>query len=141
MRAALPCGVLAALVAGCGPVVIGAGPEAPITAARRGGVTFISPRCAAVQSCLLGQVVEAESSNPLVKAAVFLQREEQDSEDGKPVRYLRLTDDQGVFTVTDAPAGRYRIAVYADARQVDANGLVLGEPGTTMVPVRMPPAI
>jgi hypothetical protein len=132
---------LVLLLAGCGPVVGAQHPGLTVSPARRGGVTFIGPRCAAVESCLLGQVVEAESSNPLVQAAVFLEREAHDNEDGKPVRILRLTDDQGIFTVADAPAGRYRIAVYADARQVAANGLVLGQPGTTMVPVRMPPAI
>jgi hypothetical protein len=132
--------LLAALGAGCAPAAATAVPDTR-TAAGVGGVTFISPRCPAAASCLLGQVIAAESANPLVKAAVFLEREEQDSEDGTPIRFLRLTDDQGVFTVVDAPAGRYRIAIYADERKLGANGLVLGAPGTTVVPVRMPPAV
>lgn len=111
------------------------------TAAGVGGVTFISPRCPAAHSCLLGQVIAAETANPLVNAAVFLELEEQDRAEGKPVRFLRLTDDQGVFTVVDAPAGRYRLAIYADERKLGANGLVLGAPGTTVVPVRMPPVM
>jgi hypothetical protein len=129
--------LLAAVCAGCAPTAATA--PGTLSAAGVGGVTFISPRCPAAASCLLGQVIAAESANPMVKAAVFLEREEQDSLDGKPVRFLRLTDDQGVFTVVDAPAGRYRLAIYAEERKLGATGLVLGAPGTTVVPVRMPP--
>lgn len=74
------------------------------------------------------------------RAAVFLEREADDAIDGKPVRILTLTDDQGVFTVVDAPQGRYRLAVYKDARRLEARGLQLGSPGTIMIPVRLPPA-
>lgn len=111
-------------------------PRNEITPARAGGVTFIRPRCAGVESCLLGQVVAAESATPLSRAAVFLEREQDDAE--QPIRILTLTDDQGVFTIADAPKGRYRLAVYKDARHVEARGLKLGAPGTTVVPVRMP---
>jgi hypothetical protein len=105
---------------------------APVT---KGGVTFISPRCAEVRSCLVGQVTAADTSAPLSRAAVFLER---DDRDGPGVRILTLTDDQGVFTVVDAPTGRYRLAIYKDARRLEARGLKLGEPGTTLVPVRLP---
>ena len=108
----------------------------------RGGVTLIRPRCAGVQSCLLGQVVAAESANPMARAAVFLEREGEAGVEEKrdsPLRILTLTDDQGVFTVTDAPRGHYRLAVYKDARRVEVRGIALGEPGTTVVPVRLPP--
>ena len=102
----------------------------------RGGVTFVPPHCVAASSCLLGQVVSAESASPLARAAVFLEREPGA---GAEVRIQTLTDDQGVFAVIDAPQGQYRIAIYKDARRVEARGLRLGEPGTTMVPVRLPP--
>lgn len=108
-----------------------------------GGVTFIRPRCAEVRSCLLGQVVAAESATPLSRAAIFLEREVERGEvrdgDVRPLRIVTMTDDQGVFTVVDAPEGRYRIAVYKDARRLEARGLELGAPGTTVVPVRLPP--
>lgn len=104
--------------------------------ATRGGVTFIAPRCAEVRSCLVGQVTAADTSAPLSRAAVFLER---DDRDGPDVRIVTLTDDQGVFTVVDAPTGRYRLAIYKDARRLEARGLKLGEPGTTLVPVRLPP--
>lgn len=112
------------------------GPSHTVTPATRGGVTFIAPRCALVRSCLVGQVTAADTSAPLSRAAVFLER---DDRDGPGVRILTLTDDQGVFTVVDAPTGRYRLAIYKDARRLEARGLRLGEPGTTLVPVRLPP--
>jgi hypothetical protein len=105
-------------------------------AAPAGGVTFIGPRCAEVKSCLVGQVTAADTATPLARAAVFLERE---GEDGGMIRITTLTDDQGVFTVVDAPLGRYRLAIYKDARRVEARGLKLGHPGTTLVPVRLPP--
>lgn len=131
-------GVAVALAMVLGPLGCGTAsvPRDLITPSRRGGVTFIRPRCAGVESCLLGQVVAAESATPLARAAVFLERERDDGDD--PVRFLTLTDDQGVFIVTDAPKGRYRLAVYKDARRVEARGLKLGSPGTTVVPVRLP---
>jgi hypothetical protein len=106
-----------------------------VTPVTKGGVTFIAPRCAEVRSCLVGQVTAADTSAPLSRAAVFLER---DDRDGPGVRILTLTDDQGVFTVVDAPTGRYRLAIYKDARRLEARGLKLGEPGTTLVPVRLP---
>lgn len=124
---------LLALLAGVGC----AGPIAlpPRHAAPAGGVTIIGPRCAAVKSCLVGQVTAADTATPLARAAVFLERE---GEDGGTIRITTLTDDQGVFTVVDAPLGRYRLAIYKDARRVEARGLKLGHPGTTLVPVRLP---
>lgn len=107
----------------------------PRTSAPAGGVTFIGPRCAEVKSCLVGQVTAADTATPLARAAVFLERE---GEDGGEFRITTLTDDQGVFTVVDAPMGRYRLAIYKDARRVEARGLKLGAPGTTLVPVRLP---
>jgi hypothetical protein len=106
--------------------------------AGRGGVTFIRAKCAQVHSCLLGQVVAAESSAPMARAAIFLEREADDDIESNPVRILTLTDDQGVFTVADAPRGRYRLAIYKDARRLEARGLELGAPGTVLVPVRLP---
>lgn len=108
-----------------------------------GGVTFVSPRCIEVRSCLLGQVVAAETSTPVARAAVFLVREGDEGAKAKPVdddiRIVRLTDDQGVFTVADAPAGRYSVSVYKDARKISASGLELGSPGTLVVPIRLAP--
>jgi hypothetical protein len=68
----------------------------------------------------------------LERAAVFLEREGPES-----LVIMRLTDDQGVFTVVDAPAGNYRVAVYKDARRIEARGLELGAPGTMVVPIRI----
>ncbi len=107
-----------------------------------GGVTFVRPRCIEVRSCLLGQVVAAESATPMARAAVFLVREGDDVKREAPeelLRIVRLTDDQGVFTVADAPAGRYSVSVYKDARRISASGLELGGPGTLVVPIRLPP--
>ncbi len=107
-----------------------------------GGVTIVTPRCVEVRSCLLGQVVEAETSAPLARAAVFLVREGQGSgqtEDAEALRIVRMTDEQGVFTVADAPAGRYSVSVYKDARRISASGIELGNPGTLVVPIRLPP--
>lgn len=120
------------LVAGC---TTHARPTATASPSGRGGVTFIAPRCAAVRSCLVGQVTAADTAAPLSRAAVFLER---DDRDGPGVRILTLTDEQGVFTVVDAPIGRYRLAIYKDARRLEARGLKLGDPGTTLVPVRLP---
>jgi hypothetical protein len=104
-----------------------------------GGVTMVTPRCVEVRSCLLGQVVAAESATPLARAAVFLVREPLESSEAEPLRIVRLTDEQGVFTVADAPAGRYSVSVFKEARRISASGLELGNPGTLMVPIRMPP--
>lgn len=112
-------------------------PSSTVAFVRTPGVDVLRPRCADVRSCLLGQVTAAETSQPLSRAAVFLERE--DTGDDRPVRLQTLTDDQGVFTLVDVPSGHYRIAVYTDARRCEAYGLELGMPGTTMVPVRLPP--
>lgn len=110
--------------------------QAPIHAL--GGVTMVTPRCVEVRSCLLGQVVEAETSTPLARAAVFLEREPEGTAAGAPLQIVRTTDEQGVFTVADAPAGRYSVSVYKGARHISASGLELGGPGTLMVPIRLP---
>ncbi|MBL4684261.1 MAG: hypothetical protein JKY37_06710 [Nannocystaceae bacterium] len=91
----------------------------------------------------MGQVVAAESATPLSQATIFLEREEAPdatTEDDveTSVRIMRITDDEGVFTVIDAPAGRYRLAVYKEERRYEVRGLLLDAPGTIMVPVRLP---
>jgi len=137
MRRGLGWGAAAALI---GAALVGCTTAGPLPDAvnpsRRGGVTFIGPRCPDVRSCLVGQVVAAETATPLPRAAVFLEKQDSD----KPVRILTLTDDQGVFTVADAPQGTYRLAIYKDARKIEARGLKLGAPGTTLVPIRMSPS-
>ena len=129
-----------ALVGGCGRAVATVSPAAHD---HRGGIAVIGPACAGVESCLLGQVVAAESAAPLARATIFLEREDvpnaqTEEEVEKAVKIMRITDDQGVFTVIDAPAGRYRLAVYKEERKYEVRGLDLGGPGTTMVPVRLP---
>lgn len=115
---------------------------APSSSPRRGGVTFVQARCASTASCLMGQVVAAETAAPLARATVFLEREE--GADGRverkeePVRITTLTDDQGVFAIEEPPAGRYRLQVFKRERRLEVHGLFLGQPGTTMVPVRLP---
>jgi hypothetical protein len=125
-----------ALTAGC----LSAGGPLPdvVTPSRIGHVEFIGPRCPEVRSCLVGRVEAAETATPLPRAAVFLERESEATE--KPVRILTLTDDQGVFTVMDAPVGTYRLAIYKDARRIERRGLKLGAPGTMLVPVRLSPS-
>ena len=117
-------------------------PVAPsVNGASRGGATFVRARCASARSCLLGQVVTAETATPLARATVFLEREEgveQEPRTEEPVTITTLTDDQGVFMVEEPPAGRYRLRVFKRERELQVRGLPLGEPGTTMVPVRLP---
>lgn len=108
----------------------------PVGAVNRGGVTFVRARCASASSCLLGQVVTAETAAPLPRATVFLERE--DGGKGNAVQITTLTDDQGVFAIEEPPAGRYRLQVFKRERRLEVRGLSLGEPGTTMVPVRLP---
>jgi hypothetical protein len=127
---------LAGLLIGPGCISVA---RPPVPPAALGGVVLVSPRCAGVSSCLLGQVVAAESARPMARAAVFLQREDAGADRSESVRIMTLTDDQGVFTVEDAPVGKYRLAVYKDARSLEVRGLSLGARGTTMVPVRLPP--
>ncbi|MCA9649053.1 MAG: carboxypeptidase regulatory-like domain-containing protein [Myxococcales bacterium] len=117
----------------------------PVSGALRGGATIVPARCVSTQSCLLGQVVSAESATPLARATVFLEREDtletgadEEAEGGGPVTITTLTDDQGVFAVEEPPAGRYRLRVFKRERELEIRGLPLGEPGTTMVPVRLP---
>ncbi len=110
----------------------------PVSSLNRGGVTFVRARCASTSSCLLGQVVAAETATPLARATVFLEREEDDKAEPDRVEITTLTDDQGVFTVEEPPAGRYRLQVFKRERRLEVHGLSLGEPGTTMVPVRLP---
>lgn len=132
-----------ALIAGAGLLATACAPSAPTRSpeptSRRGGVTFVQARCASADSCLLGQVVAAETAVPLSRATVFLEREERGGEaDTEPVKITTLTDDQGVFAVEEPPAGRYRLSVFKRERRLEVHGLSLGEPGTTMVPVRLP---
>jgi hypothetical protein len=82
-------------------------------------------------------VLEAESAKALPRAAVFLERE--GGEGDERIRYVTVTDEQGVFTVENASAGSYRLAVYKEARRAERTGVELGAPGTTMVPVLLPP--
>jgi hypothetical protein len=123
------------LVAGCVTAAPrAAGPTSPPAAP----ITVISPRCGAADSCLMGLVLEAESAKAMPQAAVFLELE---AADGKPsVRYITVTDDQGVFTVVNAAEGSYRLAVYKEERRAERTGVELGMPGTTVVPVLMPPS-
>jgi len=126
--------LLAALV--LGPACRAPAPtNPPVGAANRGGVTFVRARCASASSCLLGQVVTAETATPLAHATIFLEREEGA---GDAVEITTLTDDQGVFAIEEPPAGRYRLQVFKRERRLEVHGLALGEPGTTMVPVRLP---
>lgn len=111
--------------------------HSPATSSARGGATFVRARCASAASCLMGQVVAAETATPLARATVFLEREE-DIESGSPVEITTLTDDQGVFAIEEPPAGSYRLQVFKRERRLEVRGLPLGEPGTTMVPVRLP---
>lgn len=108
----------------------------PTGPANRGGVTFVQARCASASSCLMGQVVTAETAAPLSRATIFLEREEGGGDEA--VQITTLTDDQGVFAVEEPPAGRYRLQVFKRERRLEVRGLTLGEPGTTMVPVRLP---
>jgi hypothetical protein len=107
----------------------------PAGPTHRGGVTFVRARCASASSCLLGQVVTAETAAPLPHATVFLEREDGGDD---AVEITTLTDDQGVFAIAEPPAGRYRLQVFKRERRLEVHGLSLGEPGTTMVPVRLP---
>lgn len=99
-------------------------------------ISILSPRCAGVESCVLGHVTTTRNAVPVARAAVFLERELQPGED-EPVRIQTLTDEQGVFTIDDPPPGSYRIAVYKEASSVEVVGMELGRAGTTMLPVRL----
>ena len=80
-------GVLALGCAATGPM-----PDM-VTPSRIGGMTFIGPRCADVRSCLVGQVVAAETATPMPSAAVFLEREEGPAKADGPVCIVIITDD------------------------------------------------
>ena len=92
-----------------------------------------------MRSCLLGRVVAAETSAPLARAAVFIVPDPESGAAQGQTQIVRMTDEQGVFTVADAPAGHYSVSVFKDARRSTASGLELGTPGTQMVPIRLPP--
>jgi hypothetical protein len=125
-----------------GSVACAAAPEhRPSPHALLDSIAPLAPRCAGVQSCLLGQVVAAESSAPLARAAIFLERDGADARDDAPLRITRLTDDQGVFTIADVPRGQSRLAVYKDARRHEISGVELGAEGTTVVPIRLAPRV
>jgi len=108
-----------------------------------GPIQVFGPACPGVRSCLMGRVVAAETMAPLARAMIFLERTAAptattEADLSATVHYVRFTDKDGVFTVTDVPAGLYRLAVYNEARRKELSGISLGEPGTTMVPVRLP---
>jgi hypothetical protein len=142
MRTLIVASLFASLFAllGLGPACQAQGPSTPpMSSAFRGGVTFVRARCASAASCLMGQVVAAETAIPLSRATVFLEREHSDQADSpQPVEITTLTDDQGVFAIEEPPAGRYRLQVFKRERRLEVHGLALGDPGTTMVPVRLP---
>ncbi|PRQ09039.1 carboxypeptidase-like regulatory domain-containing protein [Enhygromyxa salina] len=99
-------------------------------------ISILSPRCAGVSSCVLGHVTEAGTSAPVAEAAVFLERELAPGEE-EPVRIIALTDEQGVFIVSEPPPGSYRIAVYKSQSSVEVSGMELGREGATLLPVRL----
>jgi len=134
-------------------------------AALAGGITLVAARCTGATSCVIGQVVAAESGQPLARAAIFLVGES--AADPPPLRgpdrlthagtnpdpesahprpeptvstptLVAWSDDQGVFAIPDAPPGRYRIAVYQRGRSIEVRGLQLPVSGTTMLPIRLP---
>jgi len=108
----------------------------PGSAPQRDTISILSPRCAGIRSCVLGHVTAASSAAPVAEAAVFLVRElERDEQE--PIRILTLTDEQGVFVVSDPPPGSYRIAIYKDDSSVEVSGMELGDEGTTMLPIRL----
>jgi hypothetical protein len=124
--------VLAALTfAGCT-----VGDRAAATRPQRDTISILSPRCAAVRSCVLGHVTASGTAAPVAEAAVFLEREPEAGE-AEPIRILTLTDEQGVFVVDDPPPGSYRLAVYKGDSSVEVAGLELGRDGTTVLPVRL----
>lgn len=170
MRIVIFASLLAGLALGPG-CQVQAPTNPPASSVNRGGVTFVRARCASASSCLLGQVVAAETAIPLARATVFLEREDDEAEqdeaapaaaahaaatrddptrdeadrevargedEPEPVEITTLTDDQGVFAIEEPPAGRYRLQVFKRERRLEVRGLALGEPGTTMVPVRLP---
>jgi hypothetical protein len=115
-----------ALVLGC---VAGPTAQGPVL---RPSITIVSARCAGASSCVLGHVSTSLDAGPIAKAAVFVQRE------GEALSAIQtLTDEQGVFTLIDPPPGRYRIVVIKDGAKVEAVGLELGRPGTTLIPIRL----
>ncbi|KIG18619.1 hypothetical protein DB30_00304 [Enhygromyxa salina] len=99
-------------------------------------ISILSPRCAGVSSCVLGHVTAAGTAAPVAEAAVFLERELEAGED-EPVRILALTDEQGVFIISEPPPGSYRIAVYKSESSVEVSGMELGGEGATLLPVRL----
>jgi len=99
-------------------------------------ISTVSPRCAGVSSCVLGHVTAAGTAAPVAEAAVFLERELEAGED-EPVRIIALTDEQGVFIISEPPPGSYRIAVYKSESSVEVIGMELGREGTTLLPVRL----
>ncbi len=86
----------------------------------------------------MGQVVTAETAAPLPQATIFLKREADSGEVTDTVGITAITDYQGVFSIEEPPAGLYWLKVYSRARRLEVHGLELGEPGITMVPVRLP---
>ena len=135
MGARIACAALLVLgVGACAQSTPPAPVKAPQFTASRTSVSLIKPRCAGVQSCLLGHVTAAESARPLARAAVFLERMESS---GAEHRILTLTDEDGVFSIKNPPPGHYRLAIYSESRRVEMSGMELGHAGTTMVPIRM----
>ncbi len=111
-------------------------PRTPV----RDAISWVGPRCAGVQSCVLGRVTASETARPLVRAAIFLEQQLEGGDgEVEPVRLSALTDEDGVFTVQDPPPGHYRIAIYKEARHAEVRGIVLGGQGTTLVPVSLAP--
>lgn len=113
-----------------------AGGQGPVSPPQRDTISILSPRCAGIRSCVLGHVTAASSAAPVAQAAVFLVRDAELGEQ-EPVRFLTLTDEQGVFIVGDPPPGSYRIAIYKDDSGVEVSGMELGDEGTTLLPVRL----
>ncbi|RMG98289.1 MAG: hypothetical protein D6705_06275 [Deltaproteobacteria bacterium] len=131
-RARCAWALLLAGAGGCGHAAAAGPPsEAEVPRSR---IVRIAPRCPQTKVCVVGHVVLAESADPVPGAAVFVAGR---GRDGRPIRFVTRTDDEGVFTVTDPPEGVYRVAIYKDARYVEAKGLELGAAGTTVLPVRL----
>ena len=121
--------LLGCAASGCAITVIEAQPA-------HDTISILSPRCAGLSSCVLGHVTAAGTAAPVAEAAVFLERDLEQGED-EPVRFLSLTDEQGVFIIDEPPPGSYRIAVYKGDASVEVIGMELGRAGTTILPVRL----
>ena len=83
---------------------------------------------------MLGYVVAAESTEPIVRASVWLEQENGDQSISAV-----LTDEQGFFYIENLPGGLYRLDVFQRARSHTRRQMLIDDGRVMLTTIHLAP--